>query len=463
MRRYVLRRLLLLPPSLILISLIGFMIQAWHPEDPLEQTMPDITSTAEAQAYAYRNLARDLHLDTPAFYVELTTYSSPDTLHRILFRAHREAASHWLHQTGNWTLIHTYRQSLLALQRAYQVAFKQQDDSMSFASRKAYKSSFTSLGSLLSEKKLALHTFRLESIQAQRTKLAENTSIETALAKALQDYDRLRKETTRWKNYLPQIIWHGLGNRYHIWIVGIMTEFDFGLSKQTQLPVTQNKAAQMAVSFRFTIWAFVLGFGLSILLAVWIVSKAYEWQDKAVSTALFMLDAIPSFWLATLLLIFLSGPILPPIYDSSIGGLHEASTMVLPILAYVLGMLTALTRLLRASLLDLQMRDFIRTARAKGLSKRQTLWRHSLRPALSPIITAFGLAFPGLFTGSVIIETIFSIPGIGKAIINASNGSDIYAIVLFFCLIGLLTILGQLIGDILRAWADPRAFKKEGS
>jgi len=439
------------------------MIQAWHPEDPLEQTLPDITSTVEAQTYAYQNLARDLHLDIPAFYVELTALATPDTMHRILFKAHREAASRWLFETGNWPRIHAYRQSLLSLQRAYQVAFQQQYDSMTFASRKAYKASFTNLSSLLSEKKLELHAFRLEAIQTQLTKLQENARIETTLEEVLQDYERLQTETTRWKNYLPQIIWHGLGNRYHIWIKGIVTEFDFGLSKQTQLPVTQNKAAQIGVSFRFTIWAFILGFGLSILLAVWIVSKAYEWQDKAVSTALFMLDAIPNFWLATLLLIFFSGPILPPLYDSSIGGLHEASTMVLPILAYVLGMLTALTRLLRASLLDLQMQDFIRTARAKGLSKRQTLWRHSLRPALSPIITVFGLYLPGLFTGSVIIETIFSIPGIGKAIINASNSSDIYAIVLFFCLAGLLTILGQLIGDILRAWADPRAFKKEGS
>lgn len=113
------------------------MIQAWHPEDPLEQTLPDITSTVEAQTYAYQNLARDLHLDIPAFYVELTTLATPDTMHRILFKAHREAASRWLFETGNWPRIHAYRQSLLSLQRAYQVAFQQQYDSMTFASRKA--------------------------------------------------------------------------------------------------------------------------------------------------------------------------------------------------------------------------------------------------------------------------------------------------------------------------------------
>ncbi|MEL6133660.1 MAG: ABC transporter permease, partial [Bacteroidota bacterium] len=182
-------------------------------------------------------------------------------------------------------------------------------------------------------------------------------------------------------------------------------------------------------------------------------------------TVLFALDAIPTFWLATLLLIFFSGYLswFPPIYSSRIGGLDEASTMVLPITAYVLGMLTSLARLLRASLLDLQSQDFIRTARAKGLSERQTLWRHALRPALSPIITSFALAFPALFTGSVIIEKIFAIPGIAHAIIAASEGSDIYVVVLFFCLIGLLTILGQLIGDILRAWADPRIVGKGGS
>jgi len=130
--------------------------------------------------------------------------------------------------------------------------------------------------------------------------------------------------------------------------------------------------------------------------------------------------------------------------------------LVLPTICFTYAQLAFLSRLTRVAALDVLGSDFIRTARAKGLSEKTVLYKHTFRNALLPLITVFATVFPAAVGGSVILETIFTIPGMGREIIEAIYQKDYPVIISVFTITGILTLVGYLIADILYALADPR-------
>jgi peptide/nickel transport system permease protein len=130
--------------------------------------------------------------------------------------------------------------------------------------------------------------------------------------------------------------------------------------------------------------------------------------------------------------------------------------LILPIITYTYGSFAFLSRIMRVGVIDVFSQDYIRTARAKGLGEGKVVMKHALRNSLLPIITVFANIFPLAIGGSVIIETIFTIPGMGFEIYNSILNSDYPMIVAVFTIIGFLTMLGYLIADILYAVVDPR-------
>ncbi|MBP7765843.1 MAG: ABC transporter permease [Deltaproteobacteria bacterium] len=208
---------------------------------------------------------------------------------------------------------------------------------------------------------------------------------------------------------------------------------------------------------------------IAVAVPIGVLSAVYQDSlfDKVTAVVVFVGFAVPTFWLALLLMIFfgihlgwlpISGlRSLNYEYLSTWAQLADlAGHLVLPVFISAFGGLAGLSRYMRANMLEVIRQDYILTARAKGLSERQVIYKHALRNALLPAITILGLSVPGLIGGSVIFETIFAIPGMGQLFYMSVMARD-YPTVMGILLIGaVLTLLGNLIADVSYAVADPR-------
>ena len=215
--------------------------------------------------------------------------------------------------------------------------------------------------------------------------------------------------------------------------------------------------------------AILLAYGLSIPLGVWMARHAGSARDQWTTLLLYTLYSIPGFWLGTLLLVFLTTPeygldIFPSI---GLGDLRpddsgwdilitRTSHLFLPVFCLTYGSLAYLTRHVRNAMLHELKQDYIRAAWARGLSERQVIWRHAFRNALFPLITLFGAVLPAALAGSVAIEVIFNIPGMGRLTYASIVSQDWPVVYGVLFLAAMLTLAGSLLADLLYSRADPR-------
>ena len=192
-------------------------------------------------------------------------------------------------------------------------------------------------------------------------------------------------------------------------------------------------------------------------------------MDRTISFLVFVLYSIPSFAAALLLILFVAGGDylnLLPMYGINSVNASEMSLlpwlwdrvlhMILPVTCLTYASLASISRYARVSMLDALSQDFVRTARAKGLSERLVILRHALRNALIPIITIFALEMPVLISGAIIIESIFSLPGMGHLMFQSLDAGDERVIMGITLLVAIVTLTGYLIADILYVIVDPR-------
>ncbi len=264
---------------------------------------------------------------------------------------------------------------------------------------------------------------------------------------------------------------YGLDKPLHVqyvtWLKQL-AQFDFGRSfSSDNRPVLDKIRERLPVTLSLNIVALVIEFGLAIPIGVLAAVHRNTLLDKGITVFVFLGFAVPTFWLA-LLLMYLFGVKLNWL---PISGLHTlgyeaygwfgqlldlAKHLVMPILVASFGSLAGVSRYMRSAMLQVIEQDYITTARAKGLSERVVIWKHALRNALLPLITLVGFSLPGLIGGSVIFETIFSIPGMGQLFYQGVMARD-YPVVMGILVIGaFLTLLGNLLADISYALADPR-------
>ena len=184
-----------------------------------------------------------------------------------------------------------------------------------------------------------------------------------------------------------------------------------------------------------------------------------------------LLYAVPAFFVATLLIMLFANPDLIKWFPSSgvapAEGFDKSLSfwkiirtsipyLILPLICYTYGSLAFLSRAIRSGVQEEMKKAYILTARAKGLQENDVIWKHAFRNALFPLITILAYVLPGIIGGSVILETIFSIPGLGSEIINAVFNQDYPVIIAVFLITGLLTMTGYFLADILYSLADPR-------
>lgn len=264
---------------------------------------------------------------------------------------------------------------------------------------------------------------------------------------------------------------YGLDKPLHIqywnWLSRLLV-MDFGRSfSQDGRLVIDKITERLPVTIFINLTSLLLILAVAIPLGVLSATYRHSFFDKATTVFVFIGFAMPTFWLALLLMILfgvhlgwlpisglksLNYEYLPPaaqIWD-------RISHLILPIFISAFGGLAGMSRYMRSNMLEVIRQDYIVTARAKGLSNRQVIFKHALRNALLPVITILGLSIPGLIGGSVIFETIFAIPGMGQLFYASVMARD-YPTIMGMLVIGaILTLLGNLIADISYALADPR-------
>ena len=242
---------------------------------------------------------------------------------------------------------------------------------------------------------------------------------------------------------------------------------DFGRSFRDGRPVASKILERIPVTLSINGLTFLLAFGLALPLGIFSASREGSLVDHSFTLFVFLGFALPTFWVALLALDFFALRLgwLPVSGLFSLGAdrlppwekcLDLIRHLILPVGVATFGELAGYSRYIRSSMLEVLRQDYIRTARAKGLSERVVLYRHALRNALLPMITILGLSIPGLIGGSVIFESIFAIPGMGRLFFDSVMSRD-YPVIMGMLVLGaVLTLLGNLLADIAYAYADPR-------
>lgn len=246
--------------------------------------------------------------------------------------------------------------------------------------------------------------------------------------------------------------------QYVIWI-GNVLQGDLGTSA-AGLPVTRELASAIPVTLQLASMAFVFAIVVGVPLGVLAATRPGGPSDAGVSLVSLLGLSIPGFWLGTLLILILavyagwfpSGRWISPTQDLGANLQH----MVLPTIALGLAVAAVITRMTRSSMLEVLGEDFVRTARAKGLNPQRVMWKHAFRNGVIPVLTIAGLQFGYLLGGSIVIEEVFSLHGVGALVLDAIGNRDYPVIQAVVLLIGAVFIVVNLLVDLLTAWADPR-------
>lgn len=264
--------------------------------------------------------------------------------------------------------------------------------------------------------------------------------------------------------------------QYVIWL-GNVLKGDFGNSFKDNRPVLEKILERLPVSISISVMSFFLIYLIAIPVGIYSAARQYSFADRFTTVLLFILYSLPNFWVGTLAIVFLCNVEYLKIFPTAgirsedfdslsfFGKVQDRFMhMFLPVTISSLTSFAFTSRQMRSSMLEVIRQDYIRTARAKGLSEKKVVLKHALRNSLIPIITLFGGLLPAMVGGSVIIETIFSIPGIGQLAFQAILDRDYPLVQAELVLVSVLTVIGLLVVDILYSIVDPRiAFSKKSA
>jgi peptide/nickel transport system permease protein len=456
---YILRRILLFIPSLFFITLIAFLINSSTPGDPVMRLIGaenDRQTNAVAYESRYREIQHQLGLDLPLFYFSLTNLSAPDSLFLIQNASYRKVIIQLSAQTGDGSRVLQYYKTANAFLKKHS-ATPQVD-----AVRKA----------LLTSSAVEVSEIYKYNVSNEQSAGFDDYN------KVLASWNDVIQNQSSWRQYIPIIKYHSR-NQYHRWIFGDenvtssscrgILQGDFGNSLVNGKPVVRILREKTGWTLFFTLGGIIISLLIAIPMGINAARKNNSAFDRRGSGLLILLHSLPSFFTATVLLMVFANPSVlgwfpasgaGPVDDDSVGIMqwikNHIPYFVLPLISYSLASLPFIMRAVRASMIDELDKDYIVTARAKGLNEFDVVWKHAFRNSLFPLITLVAWLFPAMIGGSAILETVFSIPGMGLEIVQAISSRDYPLIIAIFTFTGLLTVTGYLVSDILYAFADPR-------
>ncbi len=252
-------------------------------------------------------------------------------------------------------------------------------------------------------------------------------------------------------------------SRYVAWITGLL-QGDLGISYTYRTPVASMVGDRLMVSLPLALYALTLSTLIAFPAGILAASRRGSLADAGIMGVTQLGVAVPNFWFAMLLVLVFAVQLgwfpaggFAGWGTGSFGDLLAGlQSLTLPAIALALPQASILARVMRSSLLDTLGEDFIRTARAKGLSRRQALWRHALRNAMIPVLTIIGLQFSFLMAGAIIIENVFFLPGLGRLVFQAITQRDLIVVESVIMLLVFAVIVVTFVVDLAYALVDPR-------
>ena len=511
---YILKRILYFIPTFFVIALFTFLLSAIAPGDPVELKLSSGMQGSEGQGQAsdklageqaYRELNAKLGRDLPMFYFTVTSKAYPDTLYRVLRKNERENLERLIDQYNDWPQIEAYYKSVKVLELAVITLPIDRTDSSAFGKVKAVRESCNDLYRNYDDAVIQLDLEKIKQGINGNLQVRDSNGVVSsyqALApiskysdEVFASYSAMRKQQQSSLRYIPTLHFYGLHNQFHRWLFGDVPWFsenhdpmkvsrgffrgDFGDSYLDSRPVSSILGDAMKWTLLINLIVFLIIYSIGIPSGVSLAVHKGTTYDKIMTAGLFILYSIPSFWVGTMLIIFFTSDyygswmnLFPPYGLGKIG--PEFTTwakvsdrtyhLILPIFCTIYGSFAYISRQMRGGMLAVLRQDFIRTAFAKGLAPKDVYWKHAFRNSLIPIITLFSSFLPAMISGSVIIEYLFTIPGMGRVSFEsvvARNFPVLFTILMFSAL---LTMAGTLLSDILYVVTDPRISftKKEG-
>lgn len=512
---YILKRVLFFIPTFFIIALVTFALSTMAPGDPVDLKLSAGMRGSEGSGQAadklageeaYREITEKLGRDLPTFYFSITSKAYPDTLYKILRKPERENLERLTDQYGNWPKVNDYYKAAKQLENNAISLQIDERDSTAFNRVKAVRENCNDLFRRYDEGAIAVSMQQIKTAIDTKVQVQDDStgpvSSYQSLAPLSDDADKLftayanmKSEAISSARYVPTVHLYGLRNQFHRWLFGDVPWFgknddptrsskgflrgDFGDSYLDNRPVSSILADAIKWTLLINLIVFLIIYSVGIPAGVALAKNKGKLFDRVLSSVLFIQYSLPVAWIGTMLIIFFTSnyyaewmDLFPPYGLGKIGpeyGFWEkvsdrAYHLILPVFCSVIGSFAYISMQMRGGMMTVLRQDYIRTAFAKGLAPNTIYWKHALRNSLIPIITIFSSFLPAMIGGSVIIEFLFTIPGMGRISyesVGARNFPVLFTILMFSAI---LTMLGTLVSDILYAVTDPRISftKKEG-
>lgn len=455
MVRYIAQRLWLMIPTVIAVLVIAFLLLQSAPGDVVGRQLGldgDITYVSR-QVYkdSYYQKAVSLGALSPSFYFTITPAYFPANINNIYPYQNKVNRRNLLREIQDWDQVHQLYNNI---------------ESTIIQLEKDGDQSGTLPQLLQLEQSNSLAELKYKSARFSTADELDN-AITADITSIISSISQL--ESSRSLSY-PVLRWHGMDNQFHHWMAQLFSPAEH-ISLVDGRSVWSKIINGLKWTFSMSLISLLCIGVLSLITAYTQVRYLGGWWDKVSSIIMYVLYTMPLFWLCTMMIVFFttaeygswadifpSVGIRPSFNDDGFLSIFWRSLgqLVLPIVCIVLHSMAYLTRQTKSNMIEGLDKPYSLTAAAKGLSKSQIIRQHVLPDALLPFTTLMTGAIPALFTGSIIVEVIFNIPGIGRLMLESVNNGDWPVILTILIVISIATIVGYLIGDIILVKLYPK-------
>lgn len=478
MKQFLLRRFVSLIVSLIIISIAAFLLLQLTPGDPLSRISFSNTTQVGARMVLgdekYNEIYRSYGFHLPVFYVSLTNLAIPDSFKYLPDPTFRNQIISLSKKSGEPNLSYQLTNKIKKLndysKSQLNITLEQHYKLINFLAYLKNQNSATNILSIINK-------FDTKGYQDDYSKsILEIKNLAIIL----------NESRNSWKQFIPVLSFNS-SNQFHNWLFGRrdlhgnvtygVLSGNFGLSWINNQEVSSILKKPFLISLFLAVLISCISFGLSIPLAGFLVlNKDKKWVAYA-NDFLIFLYSVPLFWIGILFLYCFASPYLFNWFPSSgivpIDGFEADSTvidkaivvtyhLILPFISLLIGGLVFFTRVLQTALLQQLEADYVTTEKATGHSQRKIIFKYAMRNAITPAVAFIFVAFPAMLSGSVLIENIYSIPGMGTLLVRSIQNQDFPVLVSYFLLIGFITTIAFFLLDVVMRIIDPRTRNKIG-
>lgn len=464
MLRHIVIRSLMIIPTLLIVSIVAFLLSVSTPGDEVSQalalegvTLDDDRISVNNYNRQYAQKAKQLDKDQPLFYA---------TLQPRHFPSHEE-----------WNNVNAYDRNDIKKLINSNISLENASTYISAIGQfenKYFETKDTLTAGLKTDWKQTLFLLRkpeqLAPIRKQLIYLANEYQDTPLIEDITEMITQIPMDGEKVLWHVPSLSWHGKDNQYHSWISSFIMG-DYGLSILDAQPVFTKIWSAIKWTTLLIIMSLVFSLLIAVPLSILSAYYANSRIDRWISGVSLAVYSIPVFWMATLLIIYFTTDTYSKwldIFPSPASFYSESKTgvfgllgkyfvrLILPVICISLKDIAYLTRVIRADLIKESTKDYATTLKAKGVNKWNAMWKHILPNSLISTITVIISNIPLALAGTLIIEVIFNIPGMGRLMYNSIIQSDWNVVYAILMLISFVTVVFYLIGDVLYAWLNPR-------